>query len=148
MVMAVKQFQKLFRTAAGLNVDKNDIKRLSNFINEKLADLLLFGQVSARVNNRDVIDFTDLPITKGLQTNIHEFKNMDETLDMQPILEQQAKLPSLKLDYSATLQSKIPELVGGITVSLAKAFRALDKSIKNPSPIEWEKVEAIYNILL
>lgn len=148
MVMAVKQFQKLFRTAAGLNVDKNDIKRLSSFINDKLADLLLLGQVSARVNNRDVIDFTDLPITKGLQTNIHEFKNMDETLNMQPILEQQAKLPSLKLDYSVNLQSKIPELVGGITVSLAKAFRALDKSIKNPSPIEWEKVEAIYNILL
>ncbi|RDI37565.1 DUF1931 family protein [Aquicella lusitana] len=43
MVMAVKQFQKLFRTAAGLNVDKNDIKRLSNFINERLADLLLLG---------------------------------------------------------------------------------------------------------
>lgn len=52
MVMAVKQFQKLFRTTAGLNVDKNDIKRLSNFINERLADLLLLGQVSARVNNR------------------------------------------------------------------------------------------------
>lgn len=73
---------------------------------------------------------------------------MDEILDMQSILEQQAKLSSLKLDYSATLQSKIPELVGGITVSLDKAFRALDKSIKNPSPVEWEKVEAIYNILL
>ena len=31
MVMAVKQFQKLFRTTAGLNVDKNDINRLSSF---------------------------------------------------------------------------------------------------------------------
>jgi len=148
MVMAVKQFQKLFRIAAGLNVDKNDVKRLSNFINERLADLLLLGQVSARVNNRDVIDFTDLPITKGLQTNIQEFKTMDENIDIQPILEQQAKLPPLKLGYSTTLQDKIPELVGGITVSLAKAFRALDKDMKNPSPFEWEKAEAIYNILL
>jgi Domain of unknown function (DUF1931) len=113
-----------------------------------LTDLLLLGQVSARVNNRDVINFTDLPITKGLQTNIQEFKNIDEALDMRPILEQQAKLPPLKLDYSSTLQSKIPELVGGITVSLAKAFRALNKNIKNPSSIEWENVEAIYNILL
>lgn len=73
---------------------------------------------------------------------------MDENIDIQSILEQQAKLPPLKLGYSATLQAKIPELVGGITVSLAKAFRALDKDMKNPSPFEWEKAEAIYNILL
>lgn len=148
MIMGVKQFQKLFRIAAGLNLDKNDLKRLNDFINQKLSDLLLLGQISARINNRDVIDLTDLPITKGLQEHIHQFKKMDELLEIQPILEQQAKLPPLKLEYSKTLESRISEIVGGITVSLAKIFRVLDKDLKNPTPIEWEKVNAIYNILL
>lgn len=148
MIMGVKQFQKLFRIAAGLNLDKNDLKKLNDFINHKLSDLLLLGQVSAQINNRDVIDFTDLPITKGLQEHIQEFKKMDELLEIQPILKQQAKLPPLRLEYSRTLESKISEIVGGITVSLAKVFHALDKDLKNPTPIEWEKVNTIYNILL
>ena len=34
-VMGVAKFERFFRTAAGLDVDKQDLKRYSDFINRK-----------------------------------------------------------------------------------------------------------------
>ncbi len=68
--MAVKQFERLFREAASLDIDKSDIKRLEDFINARLHDLLLLGEIAAKANGRDVIEVHDLPITKGLQASL------------------------------------------------------------------------------
>jgi hypothetical protein len=40
-VMGVARFERFFRTAARLDVDKQDLKRFSEFINHKIYDLLL-----------------------------------------------------------------------------------------------------------
>ena len=71
-VMSVARFERFFRIAAGLNVDKQDLKRYSDFINQKVYDLLLRGEATARANGRLIIEPFDLPITKGLQESIHE----------------------------------------------------------------------------
>jgi hypothetical protein len=71
------QIRTLFRAAAGLNVDKQDLKRYSDFVNRKIYDLLLHGQATAKANGRDVIDPHDLPVTKGLQECIHAFTKLD-----------------------------------------------------------------------
>jgi hypothetical protein len=39
-VMGIPKFERFFRKAANLNVDKGDLKRYSDFINQKLYDLL------------------------------------------------------------------------------------------------------------
>jgi len=148
MVMGFKQFQRLFRETANLSIDKSDVKRLSDFIGNRLRDLLILGQVSASVNGRDIIDYQDIPITAGLQQSIRDFRELDEELSLTPILEQQATLPPLKLGLSDMLEKKIPEIVGGITVSLAKVFRTMYPELKNPGSEEWERVEKIYKILL
>jgi hypothetical protein len=44
------------RRAAGLDVDKGDLRRLRDFINQKLYDLLVLGQAVAKANNRDIIE--------------------------------------------------------------------------------------------
>ncbi len=80
-IMGVAKFERLFRKAAGLEVDKSDLKRLSDFINQKLYDLLLIGESKAKANNRDIIEPWDLPITKGLQESINEFKQIEEELE-------------------------------------------------------------------
>jgi len=148
MVMGVKQFEKLFREAASLDIDKSDIKRLDDFVNERLHDLLLLAQSKAKANGRPVIDWIDVPVTKGLQENIHEFRKMDEELSVSEILDSLSKLPPMDLPYSEKLEAKIPEITGGITVSLAKVFKAVDPHLKNPATEEWEKIEKIYKILL
>ncbi|WP_457574584.1 DUF1931 family protein [Desulfolithobacter sp.] len=146
--MGAKQIQKLFSKASGLDVDKSDIKRLGDFICARLRDLLVLGQVSASVNGRDIIDYHDVPITAGLQLAIREFRELDEELALSAILEQLTALPPLRMSVSDMLEQKLPELVGGITISLARVFKVLDPELKNPGTREWEQVEEIYRILL
>jgi Domain of unknown function (DUF1931) len=92
-VMGVARFERLFRVAAGLDIHKQDLKRYSDFINHKLYDLLVRGEATAKANGRDVIQPWDLPITKGLQESIHAFRQMDEEIDLQPILDQLSARP-------------------------------------------------------
>jgi hypothetical protein len=51
-VMSVAKFERFFRIVAGLDVDKQDLKRYTDFINQKLYDLLLRGQAAAKANAR------------------------------------------------------------------------------------------------
>jgi Domain of unknown function (DUF1931) len=83
-VMSVAKFERFFRIAAGLDVDKQDLKRYSEFINQKVYDLLLRAEAAAKANGRVIIEPFDLPITKGLQESIHEFKKIDEQIELQP----------------------------------------------------------------
>ena len=51
--IAISKFERFFREAAGLDVDKDDVKRHSDFVYQKLYDLLLMeledvGHASAR----------------------------------------------------------------------------------------------------
>ncbi|MGW9432939.1 DUF1931 family protein, partial [Streptomyces decoyicus] len=62
-VMGVSRFERFFRAAASLDVDKNDLKRYSDFVDGKLYDLLLVAQAAAKANDRDIVEPWDLPIT-------------------------------------------------------------------------------------
>lgn len=148
MIIGVSQFERLFRLAANLDVDKADLKRLSEFVNQKLHDLLLMGVVSAKANQRDVIQVYDLPITKGLQESMHRFKALDVALELSPILESLAQLPALELAYSEEVSERLPMIVGAITISLARTFKVLDPDLKNPQTIHWDRAIEIFNMLL
>ena len=55
-VFGVAKFERFFRAAAELDVDKNDLKRYSDFVERKLYDLLLIGQATAEANARDIVE--------------------------------------------------------------------------------------------
>jgi uncharacterized protein DUF1931 len=61
----ISRFERLFRVAAGLDIDKSDIKRHEDFVNRKIYDLLVCAEETARLNGRDVIEVRDLPIARG-----------------------------------------------------------------------------------
>ncbi len=147
-LIGVHKLEQLLRKVAGLNIDKSDLRRLNEFINQKVYDLLIVGQAVAKSNERDIIEPWDLPITKGLQANIKEFKSFDIELELQPILEQLATLPLLDLDYSATTESQLPEIVGGLIVSLGKSFKIIDPNLKNPQTAHWERAYELFSLLL
>ncbi|HHN73259.1 MAG TPA: DUF1931 family protein, partial [Thermopetrobacter sp.] len=86
--------------------------------------------------------------TKGLQESMRQFREMDEQLAAADILAHLARLPALDLAIGADVEAMLPELAGGMTVSLAKVFRVLDPELKNPQTEHWEKVERIYAILV
>src|SRR5687767_1789582 len=83
--MGVVKFERFFRVAASLDVDKDDLKRYQEFVYEKLYDLLLMGQATAKANNRDMLEPWDLPITKSLQERMHDFRKIDAEVELEPI---------------------------------------------------------------
>lgn len=147
-VISVAKFEHFFRVAASLDVDKNDLKRYSDFVNQKLYDLLLISQAAAKANNRDIIEPFDLPITKGLQASIHAFRNIDEEIELQPILDELTKRPPLDLGYSEETEARLPSILGGLSVALAHAFKIIEPDLKNPATEQWERSFRIFNLLV
>jgi hypothetical protein len=147
-VMGVARFERFFRAAAGLDVDKDDLKRYGDFIDQKLYDLLLVAQAAAKANGRDVVQPTDLPITKGLQETIRDFHGIDQEVELQPILDQLAARPPLDLALGEEVEARLPGIVGGLSVALARTFKVIDTGLKNPQTEHWERAFRIFNLLL
>ncbi|GAA0399274.1 DUF1931 family protein [Microbispora corallina] len=147
-VMAVPRFERFFRTAAGLDVDKEDLRRYSDFVNQKLYDLLVIGEAHAKANVRDVVETWDLPITKGLQESIHRFRDLDEDIELKPILEQLAALPPLDLSIGEEVRERLSEIVGGLSLALARTFTVLDPELKNPRTEHWDRAIRVFQLLL
>ncbi|WP_061297927.1 DUF1931 family protein [Herbidospora cretacea] len=147
-LMAVPRFERFFRSAAGVDVDKSDLRRYGDFVNDKVHDLLVMGQAHAKANHRDVIEPSDLPVTKGLQESIHRFRGLDEDIELKPILEQLATLPPLDLSIGEETVDRLPEIVGGLSVALAQTFKIVDPDVKNPATQQWERTMSVFNLLL
>jgi hypothetical protein len=147
-VMAVPRFERLFRRAAGIDVDKSDLSRYSEFINRKLHDLLIVGEEAARLNGRKVIEPFHLPITQGLRYCIQEFRALDEEIELGPILDQLAARPPLGLPYGDGVEKQLPSIVGGLSVALARCFKIVDPTLKNPDSEHWQRSFQIFDVLV
>jgi hypothetical protein len=147
-VTNVPTFERFFRAAASLDIDKADVKRCEEFVNHQLYDLLLIGQAHAKANTRDVIEPWDLPVTKGLQECIHRFRKLDREIGLEPILEDLAARPQLDLALSDETQAELPEIAGGVGVALAAALPIIDPNVKNPQTAQWERAFRLFDTLL
>ncbi|SFN01297.1 DUF1931 family protein [Variovorax sp. OV329] len=148
VIAGIPRFQRLFRKAAGLGIDKSDLRRHDEFVNRKIHDLLQRGCAIAKANGRDVVLPADLPVSGGLQHCIHEFRVLDEDVEVRPILDQLAKLPPLELDFSDEVAAGLPDLAGGLSVALARSFKIMDADVKHPGPAEWDRAFALFDLLI
>jgi hypothetical protein len=146
--MSVAKFERFFRAAAGLDVDKSDLRRYSDFVHRKAYDLLLMAQAKAKANARDVIEPFDLPITKGLQEDIHAVRRLEDRVDIEPVLQGLAQLPPLDLAYGEETPAKLPEVYGGLSFALARSFKIVDPSLKHPQTQHWDQAFALFDLLL
>ena len=147
-VMGATRFERFFRTAASLDVDKSDLKRYDEFLDRKIHDLFVVAKATAKANGRDVIEPRDLPITKGLQERMHEFLKLDEDLEVVPLLEQLLARPPLGIALSEDTEARLPAIAGGLSVALAQAFKIIDPRVKNPGSTEWDQVFRMFELLL
>jgi hypothetical protein len=147
-VTSVARFERFFRVAAGLDIDKADLKRYTAFVNDKIYDLLLSAQAAAKANRRDVIQPHDLPLTLGLRKNIERFRRLDEELELWPVLEHLATRPRLDLELAVETEARLPEIAGGLSVALGRTFRILDPKVKNPQTEQWERAIRLFDELL
>jgi hypothetical protein len=146
--MGFTKFERLFRAAAEVSVDRNDMRAYLDFVNEVIYDLLIIAQATAKANVRDVIDPWDLPITKGLQESMHEFRRLDEEIELRDILESLAARPPLDVTLDDETQARLPLIFGGISVALARTFKAIDAEIKAVHTEEWERGFTVFRLLV
>jgi hypothetical protein len=111
-------------------------------------DLLVRAEAVAKANGRTIIEPFDLPITKGLQESICEFENIDEQIELRPILEHLTARPPLDLAYGEDVEDRLPEVVGGLSVALARTFKIIDPNLKNPQTEHWHKCFQIFDLLM
>src|SRR6267378_249053 len=129
-VMNVARFERFFRMAAGPDVDKGDLKRYDEFLSVKLHHLL------------------ELPITKGLQEDIAEFRQIDEDLEIEPILAGLAKLPLLDVPYSRDTEKTLPAVAGGVSVALARSLKIVNPRLRNPTFEDWDRAFRLFDLLI
>lgn len=147
-VMGFTKFERLFREAAEVRVDRDDIKRYLDFVDDAVYDLLITAQATAKANSRDIIAPADLPVTKGLQERVHEFQRLDEDIELRPLLDQLAARPPLDAGLSAEAEARLPLLYGGITVALAKIFKIVDEELTAVHAREWERAFRLFRLLI
>jgi len=146
--MGFTKFERLFRVAGRVDVDRDDVQRYLDFVNDALYDMLVMAQATAKANVRDVIDPWDLPLTKGLQESTHAFERMDEEIGIEPILEELAARPPLDVTLDEDTQARLPLIFGGITVALARTFRLIDAELKAVHSEEWERTFNLFRLLI
>lgn len=146
--IGVAAFERFFREAASLDVDKADIARYEDFVRVKVADLLIVAQAKASADDRDVIELRDLPITKGLQETIHAFRRFDASGEFRRLLEQVTVRPPLDRAVSDEVDAALPEVAGGLSLALGRTFPIIDPDLRNPQTHHWERAIRVFNLLL
>lgn len=140
-------FKRFFRSVGNIKIDKNDIRRFREFIDEQIDDIAIAARNSATWNGRDVIVAQDLPITKGLQERMREFDKLEEAEEIRELLRQLVRQPPGGFTFAEDTEQLLPELFGGLSIVLARAFRLVDESVSNPSTEHWARVFTLFRLV-
>jgi hypothetical protein len=133
-------FERFFRSVASIDIDKNDVRRFREFIDEEIDAIAIAARDSAKWNARDVIARQDLPITRGLQERMREFDKLDEAGEIRELLRREVRRPPADVTFDEETEQLLPDLFGGLSIALARSFRLVDPKVVNPSSEHWDRV--------
>lgn len=140
-------FERFFRSVASIKIDKNDVRRFREFVDEQIDYIAIAGRNSAKSNGRDVIVAQDLPITTGIQERMREFDALDEAEEIRELLRQMVRQPPADVTFAQDTVELLPELFGGLGIALARSFRVLDATVSNPSTEHWNRVFTLWRLV-
>ncbi len=147
-ILGFTKLEALFRKAASLDIEKGHAKDITDIIEKKLIDFLIAAERNANLNGRDIIWEADLPITKGMQETIIEFKKLEELIDVKDVLNYLSTVPPLKYPLAADLEAKLPELTGAILVVMARVMKEIDSQKRKINHELIEKAARIMDLTL
>jgi Domain of unknown function (DUF1931) len=147
-VRGIHQIERFFRVAASLEIDKEDIRRYYEFVDQRVEDLMLIERQTAKANGHIVVELRDIPTTKGLQESIHAFESLDVDVGLKRILEESVPEPLIDLAYSQEVEARLPAIAGGLSLALARTFTVIDPQSKHPATKDWGRAFQISHLLL
>jgi len=143
----ITAFERFFRSVASIKIDKNDVRRFREFVDEQIDDIAIAGRNSAKWNGRDVVVPQDLPITKGVQERMREFDKLEEAEEIRELLRQAVRRPPGDVTFAEDTERLLPELFGGLSIALARSFRVVDPKVSNPSTEHWDRVFTLFRLV-
>lgn len=146
-VVGAHKIESLFKASAGLQIGKEKVKEISDVIDSKFHDLLLIGEANAKYNGRDVIWYSDLPLTKAFRESMQKFKALEEELDVKDVLEHIKTLPPLYV-LETELEGKLTDIVGTLIYILANIAKAFSTDDNVVSADELKAAERILNLTI
>ncbi|RUM68813.1 MAG: hypothetical protein DSZ05_00455 [Sulfurospirillum sp.] len=144
-VVGAHKIEALFKKAAGLQISKEKVKEVSDIVDQKFHDLLLIGEANAKYNGRDVIWYSDLPLTKAFRESMQKFRELEEELALQDVIEHLKTLPPL-YTLEIELENKAGEIAGTLIYILAHIAKEFTKNDKVVSMDDLKSAERILNL--
>ena len=142
-----KKIEAVFKKAAGLELDKSKADRIIDIVEKKFHDLLLVAVEKAGYNGRDIIQEADMPITKGFEESLRQFRELEEAVDIQDVLQFLEQIPPLKYPIAKELEEKLPEYIGALMLIIARVLKELGVQRK-PSKEDIERTSKILDLTL
>jgi hypothetical protein len=142
------KIEQLFKKAAGLQLAKNKVQEVEEKVDQKLYDLLVAAEENAGYNNRDVIWFSDVPLTAAMKASMKRFTELEEALELQPILDNLAIRPPLKYELEVELEKRLPEIVGTLIYVLANITKEFSPNDKTVSEDELKRAFRILDLTI
>ncbi|NPA87946.1 DUF1931 family protein [Caminibacter pacificus] len=146
-VVGFKKLEAVFRKAAGVDLDKSKADEIIDIVEKKFHDMLLVAVEKAGYNGRDVIMEPDMPVTKGFEESLRQFRELEEEVDIKDVLQFLEQIPPLKYPISAELEAKLPEYIGALMLIIARVLKELGAERK-PSKEAIEKTGRILDLTL
>ena len=144
----IPELKRFFRAAGSIDVDKADVRRFVEFVDERVDDLAIAGRDAARWNGRDVIAPQDLPITAGLQEQMRAFGKLEEADELRRFLRGTVRRPPGDVTFGDETEDVLVEVFGGLGVALARSFRIIDPDVENPQTQHWDRSFALFRLLV
>jgi hypothetical protein len=94
-----------------------------------------------------VIVAQDLPVTKGVQERMREFDKLEEAEEIRELLRQVVRQPPGDVTFAEDAEELLPDLFGGLSIALARAFRVVDPTLSNPSTEHWNRVFTLFRLM-
>jgi hypothetical protein len=146
-VVGVHKLEELFKESAELKIHKNKLKEVTDIIDKKFHDLLLIGEANAKYNGRDVIWYSDLPLTKAFRESMQKFEKLDSKLELDDVLEHIKTLPPI-YSIEISLEEKLTSIVGTLIYILAKVAKEFSTDDNVISEVELKRAEEILNLTI
>jgi len=146
-VVGFKKIEAVFKKAASLELDKSKADKIIDIVEKKFHDLLLVAVEKAGFNGRDIIMSADMPLTKGFEESIREFKKLEEEVDLKDVLLYLEQIPPLKYPISKELEEMLPEYIGALMLIVARVLKHVGAD-KKTSVEDIEKTSKILDLTL
>ncbi len=151
-VVGLPRLQALYRRFVGMDLDKSKAAFVLEVAEETLRRLFEAGVERAAAEGRSVVEWRDLPVTRGLAETMERYEAErarlgDPRLDLSPILGFLAGALG-GMEVSGEVRERLPGLAATALLLVGYVARTVDPGARRPGRDDLERARRILRLTL